>query len=643
MNRSIGAAASDPARQRSQGQRMIKLACITLVLFFVPVLTTAQIPEIENQATLEAFVDGVMHASMRENHVAGAVVVVTTPDKVLLSKGYGYSDVDNAVSVSADKTLFRIGSVSKLFVWLPLMQLLDAGDIDLDADINSYMKSVQVPDAYNSPVTIKHLMTHTPGFEDHVIGLFGRNEDSMRPLAEILRDEMPTRVRAPGTYASYSNHGVGMAGMIIEDISGLAWPAYVDAHVLEPLGMHNTSAWQPLQAGIESQMSKGYAWEAGRYVEKPFEYVPLGPAGGISASGKDMAIFLRQFLNKGEVDGVRILSRDRSEQMQSVLHRAAGSTNGVLHGFYETSEHGQRIFGHGGDTLWFHSEFMVMPDAGLGFFISTNSAAGPSVRSDFRSAFLDRYFPHEEKAGVSLKPEARERLAGSYGMLRHAHDDLTKIAKLLSPVAVQPMGDGKLMLSGALTGEDPLFFDEVETGVFSETSGRMRMTFDLSREGPATHIYIDSMPVMALERMEGLNSPVLHQSILALVLLVTLWILVVWTVQDRTGSHWHNDVVASFRTRAYLLALLSLVFLVSLSIAASDQSNIVFGLAASVKLSIMLTYLIALVGLMMLWRAPGVLASNDVSRAGKLGYLVVTITAMLWLWFIYYWRLMVFW
>ncbi len=633
------------AYQATRGIAMIQVRMfgrIWLVMMLLSVGFTAS-ADIRDKAVLEAYIDGVMHASMDEHNVAGAVVVVTTPDEVLLSKGYGYADVDKGMAVSAEETLFRIGSVSKLFVWLPLMQMLESGDIDLDTDINSYMKSVQVPEAFGEPVTIKHLMTHTPGFEDHVIGLFGRDASTMLPLDEILNREMPLRVRAPGTYASYSNHGVGMASMIIEDISGMSWSDYVEQKILQPLDMQHTTTRQPLPADMAPQMSKGYLWEAGKFVEKPFEFVPLGPAGGVSASGKDMAIFLQQFLNLGEVNGTRVLSQQYSERMQSVLHRAADTTNGLLHGFYETSEHGQRIFGHGGDTMWFHSAFMVMPDAGIGFFISTNSATGGEVRGDFRSALLDRYFPEAEIPSENVTPADRTRLAGTYGMIRHAHDDLTRIAKLLAPVAVQPMPDGTLMLAGLMLGEDPLFLEEVETGVFREVNGKLKLTFDLSGDGPASHVYLDAIPIIAIERLSGLDSPALNQLILFAVLAMTLWILIVWTVQSRTSNRWHNDVVASFRTRAYILAALSLVFLISLAIGASDQTKIVFGLATSIKLTLALAWIIAVVVLLVLWRTPGVLSSGDVTAVGKIGYAFIAATAVLWLWFLYHWRLMVFW
>ena len=177
----------------------ILLALISIVSL-TPQFSIAK--DIHDSKTLEAFVDGVIQTGMEEHHVAGVVVAITTPSEVLLSKGYGLADVEKQIPVDPEDTLFRIGSVSKLFVWLPIMQLVEQGKLDLNTDVNEYLTTVVIPGTFEKPITIADLMTHTPGFEDQVIGLFARDARAMRPLADILNSEMPLRVRPPGQYAS---------------------------------------------------------------------------------------------------------------------------------------------------------------------------------------------------------------------------------------------------------------------------------------------------------------------------------------------------------------------------------------------------------------------------------------------------------
>jgi CubicO group peptidase (beta-lactamase class C family) len=613
------------------------LSAMTCLAILIPQFSIAN--DIHDTKTLEAFIDGVIQSSMEEHHVAGTVVAITTPDKVLLSKGYGLADVENQVPVSPDGTLFRIGSVSKLFVWVPLMQLVEQGKLDLHTDINEYLTRVEIPPTFDEPITIADLMTHTPGFEEQVIGLFGKDASSMQPLADILNREMPLRVRPPGQYASYSNHGVGIAGLIIEEVTGQSWREYVQENVLTPLGMHMTSLSQPLPESLQQVMSKGYNFEGGKYVAKGFEFVPLAPAGAVSSTASDMTRYLQMFLNDGILDGTRVLEESTSQQMQSSLFRPVNGLNGIMHGLYETSSHGQLIMGHGGDTIWFHTEFMIMPDAGIGIYISTNSANGSSVRTAFKKAFLDRYFPVSPPAEMAFNKSDLGMLEGQYSAIRHSHDDLTKLLKLMAPVNITATEDGQLMLTGAMAGENPLYLDEVAPLIFRRAGYELKISFDLDNSGRASHLYIDELPVIAFERMSGLDSVPLNLFILFASLIVFTWVLVIWTVQHFLRRTIPAPDVAHFRTIAWLLALTVYLFFVGLTIGINDANAIIFGLSTAVKVILSVTYLIFALTLGIIWLVPGVLKAADAGVIAKTGYLAVTLTAIALSWFLYHWRI----
>ena len=159
-------------------------------------LRAEEVPtSLDDVEALHAWMDGTMEAQLAAYDVAGATVAIVKNGETILLKGYGYADVEARTPVDPSVTLFRIASVSKLFVWLSVMQLVDQGKLDLNIDVNSYLSDVKVPERYGSPVTMKNLLTHTPGFEDQVIGLFAHDASRMRPLADILNDEMPARVR----------------------------------------------------------------------------------------------------------------------------------------------------------------------------------------------------------------------------------------------------------------------------------------------------------------------------------------------------------------------------------------------------------------------------------------------------------------
>ncbi|NIN92939.1 serine hydrolase, partial [bacterium] len=174
-----------------------------------------------DRAELEAFLEGIMTAYMETHHIAGATIAVVKDGEIFFAKGYGYADVKEKKPVIADKTLFRPGSVSKLFTWTAVMQLFEQGKIDLNDDINIYLKDFKIPDTYPEPITMTHLLTHTPGFEDFVNEMGAREAEDLVPLAEFLARKMPVRVLRPGKLTSYSNYGTALAGYIVEEISGM--------------------------------------------------------------------------------------------------------------------------------------------------------------------------------------------------------------------------------------------------------------------------------------------------------------------------------------------------------------------------------------------------------------------------------------
>lgn len=233
---------------------------------------------------LEAFIDGVVNTTMEDAHIAGAVVSVMVDGEVTIKKGYGYSNVAEKRPIDPDKTMFRIGSVTKLFTYMSMMQLHEQGKLDLNANIQDYLPNLEIPDTFPEPIKVINLFTHTAGFEDRVIGLFSYDEASLLPLSEVLGNNLPARVRPPGQVSSYSNHSLGIAGLIIENISEMSWAAYVRKNILNPLGMEYATAFQPVPDALKQHSSVRIPLGKRYYTKQGFELVPLGPAGTMSAS-----------------------------------------------------------------------------------------------------------------------------------------------------------------------------------------------------------------------------------------------------------------------------------------------------------------------------------------------------------------------
>src|SRR5205809_3475102 len=341
---------------------------------------------------VEAFLDGVMPLQLAREDLAGAVISIVKDGKFLFAKGYGYSDVEKKIPVFPETTLFRPGSISKTFTWTALMQQVELGKVNLDHDVNEYL-DYKVPATFPKPITVRDLMTHTPGFDETVEELFVADAKQFKPLGDYLKAHLPARIYPPGTIPAYSNYGATLAGYIVQRVSGEPFEQYADEHIFKPLGMQHSTFRQPLPVSLLPLMSKGY--DVASESDKPFEYVEAAPAGSSSVSAMDMTRFMIAHLQNGRYEGVQILKPETAQLMHSRQYALRNDINGMALGFYEENRNGQRIVGHGGDTQYFHSDMHLMLDADVGFFISYNSAGKGEIgaREAVWHKFLDRYFP----------------------------------------------------------------------------------------------------------------------------------------------------------------------------------------------------------------------------------------------------------
>src|SRR6266513_907814 len=207
-----------------------------------PSPSPAQVPAVAAQpgppspltkADFETFLDALIPSQLRNRNIAGAVVSVVKDGQVLFQKGYGYADVEEKKLVLPDQTLFRPGSISKLFTATAVMQLVEQGKLDLDRDVNDYL-DFPIPKTYPKPVTLRQLLTHTAGFEDTLKNLFVAHESDLKLLRAYLVNQMPARIFPPGKVPSYSNYGFTLAGYIVERVSGERFERYIENHILKP-------------------------------------------------------------------------------------------------------------------------------------------------------------------------------------------------------------------------------------------------------------------------------------------------------------------------------------------------------------------------------------------------------------------------
>jgi CubicO group peptidase (beta-lactamase class C family) len=441
----------------------------------------AQTPEAGETHEWEGFVDGVMAAQKEAHHVAGAVVVIVHDGRTIFQKGYGFADLAARKPVDPTRTLFRVASNSKMFTWTAVMQLVEAGRLDLRADVSTYMKGIRIPPTFPQPITLEHLMTHTAGFEDRVFGLFSKEPDT-RSLGDILRTGLPARVSVPGSTPAYSNYGAALAGLIVEQVSGIPYEKYVEDRILTPLAMDHAAVRQPVPARLAADLSKGYKWTGGRFEEEPFEYAPWTPAAGMSVSGHDMGRFMLAHLGNGAIGDARILRAESAKAMQQRLVSFSPKIDGMLHGFIERNVNGETAFGHTGATIWFHSATLMVPARNLGVFVAYNTDTGQRAAAQFVEAFADHLVPvalAKEPPPPTDKRSSLARFTGSYATTRASESGLTKLVKLFT-TTVTIDTDGYLVLSGP---NETTRWREIEPLVFTQVDGNRRLVFRENAHG----------------------------------------------------------------------------------------------------------------------------------------------------------------
>lgn len=393
------------------------------------------------KADLEAFFDGIIPLQLERSDVAGASVLVMKDGETVLLKGYGYADEEKKTPVDPASTAFRLASISKLFTWVSVMQLVEQHKVDLDTDINRYLGFAIRP-AFGKPITIRNLMTHTAGFEEVGRNLLFVDAKYKIPLRQFLIENQPRRLFPPGVVPAYSNYGVGLGGYIVEHISGQPFEQYVRDHVFTPLGMTHSSFEEPVPGHLSP--SEGYRSTS----EKPvgFEIFIPAPAGGVSSTATDMGRFAQALLNGGELADKRILQPETVAAMWTPQFRASEALAPICMGFYEVWRNGLHFIGHEGDLIAFHSMFFLQPQKKVALFVSYNSAGSANKnRDEILRSFADRYYPATEKPKylkLSL-PEARE-YAGTFIPTRRADSNISAITNIFQQGVASVDKDGVL-------------------------------------------------------------------------------------------------------------------------------------------------------------------------------------------------------
>ncbi|MBP1991091.1 serine hydrolase domain-containing protein [Paenibacillus eucommiae] len=492
--------------------------------------------DLNDPAAVAAFIDKVMKSNMNTFKIPGAVISIVKDGKLLFTQGYGHSNIEEGSPIDPETSLFRIASTTKLFTWTAVMQLVEQGKIDLDTDINSYLKTVKIPDTYEQPITMRHLLTHTAGFEEGGVGYQITTDPKKLPvsISETLDKHMLARVRPPGEIVSYSNYGAALAGLIVEEVSGLPFDDYIQKHIFDPLDMKYATVQEPVPASLEPYSVLGYASKNDSFVNEPPTFEGgFRPAGSGSVSAIDMAHFMIAHLNKGSYKNKQILNPETAKLMHSTAFQLHKQLPGMALGFYELNMNGQRVISHGGADTLFNTQLYLVPDKQIGIFVSYSGGEGGGAAENLAKAFFDHYFPAPE---IQIPPlpsniaETLQKYAGSYKFTRRNFSDIDKFFSFMVEMKVT-ISDDQLSIG---EGEERMLFALIEPNLFQQVGGPHQLGFRTNASGEITQMGFDFMPDLPLERAKLMDQTKLWFPLLGAAVVLFISVLIGFAIRIRT-------------------------------------------------------------------------------------------------------------
>lgn len=489
--------------------------------------------------SLQSFFDDKVETLRNETHGVGMTVCVVNRGEVVFQKGYGHANLVLGTPVDPGTTLFRVGSISKLFVWTAVMQLVELNKLDLDTDVNTYLvsKNIQIPNTFpGHPITMHHLMSHTCGFDDYLFGLFLNDPSKIMTLEQVIRNYMPKRKRKPGIEIEYSNYGAMLAGYLVEVVSGISFEEFTERNIFQPLHMTYATFRQPLPDHLQKHMSIGYGYNGNNDEVQPrdFEIVQGTPAGGASISAVDMAKFLRAHMMDSTDDNSdkNPLFRDPRTMLKK-MHSTSFQGhpdifNGIAHGFLEIGVHGQRALGHGGSTVYFHSNAAIVPQHKLGVFFSLNTGSEngskPMAVAKLYVDFMRHFFQDDAvPTGRELAKQFdsctdAKQYAGDYLANRRCEEEPFKLMALMFNMKVgldkadndDNEGVSTIRVFNMFTMQmEP--YVEVSPGVFQAADGDDRIVFLRNDEtGEVRGLLYSLLPFFTFHRPPIWESPLLN-------------------------------------------------------------------------------------------------------------------------------------
>lgn len=501
------------------------------------------------------FADKFINEEMKENNVPGVILSVVKDGDIIFEKGYGYSDLEKNTPVDPNKTLFSIGSVTKNFTAIAVMQLVQENKLDINTDINNYLSEFKIKNPYKEKITMKNLLTHTAGFDETIFNTL-KNPTPLS-LKEYLKNYQPKVIRTPGTIASYSNYGIALAGYIVEEISGMPYEDYIKKNILNKLNMTNTYCKIDNEPAIN--LSKAYDFNSS-LVE--YSAIPDGPAGNIVSTANDMSKLLLFHLNANSNTNLQILNKKNLDTLHTSQFSYYPNTLGIGYGMYEQLVNNNKVISHGGSVNGFISMLSFSPEENIGFFISTNSYNGYVLNNKFTEEFYKFWNINKSKLkDLEYSTDIISNIknfAGSYYDVRRPSKSIGLISLITyKPNRVSILNNNSLIINTEL--DDNKVYTRVSENFFKNDDDSSYLFFNKNNDGSYYHVTNDG----ALSTYEKV--PIYKSPLISFIILIISSIIFLFFIVFRILQRIRKKVLLSYTKKLEILIYtINLLFIIAI-------------------------------------------------------------------------------
>jgi CubicO group peptidase (beta-lactamase class C family) len=605
-------------------------------------LVQGQTPNFDS-LKVSSFVDSLFKKGVNEGYIPGGIIGIVHQNQTVIANAYGYANIENKISVDFNSTRFQLGSVGKLFTAIAVLKEVEKGRLSLDLDVNTYLKEFKVDNFKNQPITLRHLLTHSAGLNERLIGYAARSKNDLTPLGEHLKDRMPKTYTAPGTAVSYSNYGFGLAGHLVELSSGKGFVDYINDEIFQQLGM--SSATYELPNENERGFAIGYDLNEQFDKVKPFSRHVI-PAGSVAATGADLIKFLKAILNEER----RLLSLESFELLKTEQFTMHSLLTGNAFGIEMQNFNGHTGAGKAGVIPGFLAYITYLPQYEFGMFTAVNTQTD-NFLEHFTAAFTDQFLPEKTVFKTPVVNVELAKFTGVYRVNRYNRNTVEDVFELVAGTfKIGSVADSALWCyhNGKVQ-----YYKPIEPLVFQNTEmPNSYMVFKQGENGKVSQVFRNEIAA-------GINVPSVYEKLpwydtvnfineyygfipifVFTFLLAPFYWLMIWLIRRKKESFMEGKTLQ--KSSKIIALLLSLAFvahlLFSLIPLFRAGIGIMYGIPNSIQIVQGFTFLLPVLLVILMYRTFKIWIKKESRLATRIYYSLFTVCALIHVLFLNHWH-----